>query len=185
MLCPGLSGDLDKIHESSPELPNRSVHDGAAVLVQDHRVIAAVEDERLNCVKPSNKLPSNSIRYCLSTAGVELGEIDRIAFYATEAYCKTTLERPVVLQSVTLDAKLLLRQLLAGEFGAEIDPSRVSLVKHHEAHVATPPMPACEGAIPSDAQGVLGIGLRAGRCNTAEERTESVERTRPSRIAPL
>ncbi|AJA65430.1 hypothetical protein JEY40_08400 [Bradyrhizobium japonicum] len=123
MLSIGLSGGLDRIYESSPELPNTFLHDGAAVLVQDGRVIAAVEEERLNRVKHSNKFPSNSIRYCLSTAGVELGDIDRIAFYATEAYCKAMLERLSVSQPVPLDPKLLLRQLLAREFGAEIDPS--------------------------------------------------------------
>ncbi|MCP1854382.1 carbamoyltransferase [Bradyrhizobium sp. USDA 4541] len=97
-------------------------------------MIAAVEEERLNRVKHSNKLPSNSIRYCLSTAGVGLGEIDRIAFYATEAYCNTMLERLSVSKPVPLDAKLLMRQLLAREFDAEIDPSRLSFVNHHEAH---------------------------------------------------
>ncbi|MEY9463450.1 putative NodU family carbamoyl transferase [Bradyrhizobium ottawaense] len=137
MLCPALSGDLDRIHESSPELPNAFVHDGASVLVQDGRVIAAVEEERLNCVKHSNKFPCNPIRCCLSTAGVELGEIDRIAFYATKAYFKTMLERPVVSQPVTLDAKLLLRQLLARECGAEIDPFRLSFANHHEAHAVS------------------------------------------------
>ncbi|MDA9444374.1 nodulation protein [Bradyrhizobium sp. CCBAU 51745] len=137
MLCLGLSGGLDSIYESSPELPNTFLHDGAAVLVRDGRVIAAVEEERLNRVKHSNKFPSNSIRYCLSTAGVELGDIDRIAFYATEAYCKAMLERLSVSQPVPLDPKLLLRQLLAREFGAEIDPSRVSFVNHHEAHAVS------------------------------------------------
>ncbi|WP_050384144.1 carbamoyltransferase family protein [Bradyrhizobium pachyrhizi] len=137
MLCLGVSGGLDRIYESSPELPNTFLHDGAAVLVRDGRVIAAVEEERLNRVKHSNKFPSNSIRYCLSTAGVELGEIDRIAFYATETYCNTMLERLFVSQSVPLDAKLLLRQLLAREFGAEVDASRVSFVNHHEAHAAS------------------------------------------------
>ncbi|PJG51435.1 nodulation protein [Bradyrhizobium forestalis] len=137
MLCLGVSGGLDRIYESSPELPNTFLHDGAAVLVQDGRVIAAVEEERLNRVKHSNKFPSNSIQYCLSTAGVELGEIDRIAFYATEAYCNTMLERLSVSQPVPLDAKRLLRQLLAREFGAEIDPSRLSFVNHHEAHAVS------------------------------------------------
>ncbi|VIO70483.1 Decarbamoylnovobiocin carbamoyltransferase [Bradyrhizobium ivorense] len=137
MLCLGVSGGLDRIYQSSPELPNTFLHDGAAVLVRDGRVLAAVEEERLNRVKHSNKFPSNSIRYCLSTAGVELAEIDRIAFYATEAYCNAMLERLFVSQPVPLDAKLLLRQLLAREFGTEVDASRVYFVNHHEAHAAS------------------------------------------------
>ncbi|MTV11723.1 MULTISPECIES: carbamoyltransferase [Bradyrhizobium] len=137
MLCLGVSGGLDRIYQYSPELPNTFLHDGAAVLVRDGRVLAAVEEERLNRVKHSNKFPSNSIRYCLSTAGVELGEIDRIAYYATEAYCNTMLERLFVSQPVPLDAKLLLRQLLARECGTDIDASRVFFVNHHEAHAAS------------------------------------------------
>ncbi|MHC6157860.1 carbamoyltransferase family protein [Bradyrhizobium elkanii] len=137
MLCLGVSGGLDRIYQNSPELPNTFLHDGAAVLVRDGRVLAAVEEERLNRVKHSNKFPSNSIRYCLSTAGVELCEIDRIAFYATEAYCNTMLERLFVSQPVPLDAKLLLRQLLAREFGTDVDASRVCFVNHHDAHAAS------------------------------------------------
>ncbi|WP_036019591.1 carbamoyltransferase [Bradyrhizobium sp. WSM1743] len=137
MLCLGISGGLDRIFESSPELPNTFLHDGAAVLVRDGRVIAAVEEERLNRVKHSNKFPSNAIRYCLSSAGVELGEIDRIAFYATEAYCNAMLERQFVSRPVELNAKLLARHLLAQVFGTDVDASRVSFVNHHEAHAAS------------------------------------------------
>ncbi|MCA6101074.1 carbamoyltransferase family protein [Bradyrhizobium australafricanum] len=137
MLCLGVSGGLDRIYESSPELPNTFLHDAAAVLVRDGRVIAAVEEERLNRVKHSNKFPSSSIRYCLSTAGVSLGEIDRIAFYATEAYCNSMLESLFMSRPNPLDAKLLLRQLLAREFGTEVDAARVFFVNHHEAHAAS------------------------------------------------
>ncbi|WP_083543535.1 carbamoyltransferase family protein [Bradyrhizobium sp. CCGE-LA001] len=140
MLCLGLSGGLDKIHENPLELPKTFLHDGAAVLVRDGRVIAAVEEERLNRIKHSNKFPSSAIRYCLATAGVQLRDIDRIAFYATEAYCNTMLERLLVSQpdvSIPLDARLLLRKLLAQEFGAEVEESQLSFVHHHHAHAAS------------------------------------------------
>jgi carbamoyltransferase len=55
MLCLGVSGGLDRIYQNSAELPNTFLHDGAAVLVRDGRVLAAVEEERLNRVKHSNK----------------------------------------------------------------------------------------------------------------------------------
>ncbi|WP_354086628.1 carbamoyltransferase [Bradyrhizobium sp. S3.3.6] len=140
MLCLGLSGGLDRVYENPLELPNTFLHDGAAVLVKDGRVIAAVEEERLNRIKHSNKLPSSAIEYCLATAGVELRDVDRIAFYATEAYCNAMLERLFISQpeiSIPLNANLLLRHLLAAEFGTEIDPSRVSFVGHHQAHAVS------------------------------------------------
>ncbi|AAB91692.1 nodulation protein NolO; involved in carbamoylation of Nodulation factor (plasmid) [Sinorhizobium fredii NGR234] len=137
MLCLGLSGGLSKIHENSLDLPNTFMHDGAAVLVRDGQVIAAVEEERLNRIKHSNKLPRRSIQYCLEYAGVQLSDIDCIAYYATEAFCNAMLERLLVSQShmsIPLDAKLLLRGLLAQEFGTEVDPSRISFVSHHLSH---------------------------------------------------
>ncbi|TDN58750.1 carbamoyltransferase [Paraburkholderia sp. BL10I2N1] len=140
MLCLGVSGGLDKVHENPLELPNTFLHDGAAVLVRDGRVIAAVEEERLNRIKHSNKFPSSSIQYCLASAGIQLSDIDRIAFYATEAYCNVMLERLFLSQpniSIPVDAKLFLRNLLMQEFGTEVDPSRVSFVSHHLAHAVS------------------------------------------------
>ncbi|WP_034478979.1 carbamoyltransferase N-terminal domain-containing protein, partial [Paraburkholderia sprentiae] len=140
MLCLGVSGGLDKVHENPLELPNTFLHDGAAVLVRDGRVIAAVEEERLNRIKHSNKFPSSSIQYCLASAGIQLSDIDRIAFYATEAYCNVMLERLFLSQpniSIPVDAKLFLRNLLTQEFGTEVDPSRVSFVSHHLAHAVS------------------------------------------------
>ncbi|MET4015965.1 carbamoyltransferase [Bradyrhizobium sp. S3.2.12] len=140
MLCLGLSGGLDRVYENPLELPNTFLHDGAAVLVKDGRVIAAVEEERLNRIKHSNKLPSGAIEYCLAAGGVELRDVDRIAFYATEPYCNAMLERLFISQpeiSIPLDANLLLRHLLAAEFGTEIDPARVSFVGHHQAHAVS------------------------------------------------
>ncbi|MES5486878.1 carbamoyltransferase [Bradyrhizobium sp. INPA03-11B] len=137
MLCLGMSGGLDKVHENPLDLPNTFLHDGAAVLVRDGRVIAAIEEERLNRIKHSNKFPRNAIQHCLASAGVQLCDIDRIAFYATEAYCNAMLERLVISQpdlSIPLDAKLLLQNLLLQEFGTEVDPSRISFVNHHLTH---------------------------------------------------
>ncbi|KWV54749.1 nodulation protein [Bradyrhizobium macuxiense] len=137
MLCLGMSGGLDKVHENPLDLPNTFLHDGAAVLVRDGRVIAAIEEERLNRIKHSNKFPRNAIQHCLASAGVQLCDIDRIAFYATEAYCNAMLGRLVISQpdlSLPLDAKLLLQNLLLQEFGTEVDPSRISFVDHHLTH---------------------------------------------------
>ncbi|OKO81919.1 carbamoyltransferase [Bradyrhizobium sp. NAS96.2] len=137
MLCLGMSGGLDKVHENPLELPRTFLHDGAAVLVRDGRVIAAVEEERLNRIKHSNKFPRSAIQHCLASAGVQLCDIDRIAFYATEAYCNAMLERLFISQpdlSIPLDAKLLLQKLLMQEFGTEVDPSRISFVDHHLTH---------------------------------------------------
>ncbi|MER8428063.1 carbamoyltransferase [Mesorhizobium sp. M1403] len=141
MLCLGISGGLDQVHENRFELRNPFMHDGAAVLVRDGRVIAAVEEERLNRMKHSNKLPIRSIQYCLSAAGVQLNDIDRVALYASEPYANAMLEgmsasHPDIL-SIPLDAKTLVQDLLTREFGTKLDSSRISFVSHHQAHAVS------------------------------------------------
>lgn len=141
MLCLGISGGLDQVHENRFELPNAFMHDGAAVLVRDGQVIAAVEEERLNRIKHSNKLPSRAIQYCLSAAGVQLSDIDRFAIYASEPYANAMLDgmsasHPDIL-SIPLGAKTLVQDLLAREFGTKLDSSRISFVGHHQAHAVS------------------------------------------------
>lgn len=140
MLCLGFSGGLNRVYENPYELPNAFTHDGAAVLVENGRVVAATEEERLNRIKHSNKFPTESIRYCLESVGVSLGDLDRLAFYATEAYCdallnRIYLSRPEVTRP--LKARDVMRGLLLQEFGAEVDPERIVFVRHHMAHAVS------------------------------------------------
>ena len=56
-------------------------HDSAAVLLKDGEVLAAVEEERFTRKKHDSAFPEQSILFCLSTAGIGLGDIDSIVFY--------------------------------------------------------------------------------------------------------
>ena len=51
----------------------------AAAIVVDGRLIAAVEEERLNRVKYAAGLPARAIQFCLDQAGAKLAEVDHIA----------------------------------------------------------------------------------------------------------
>src|ERR1700724_1634488 len=51
----------------------------AAAIIVDGRLVAAVEEERLNRVKYAAGLPSRAIQFCLDRAGVKLTELDHIA----------------------------------------------------------------------------------------------------------
>lgn len=67
---------------------NAAFHDCAAALVKDGTVIAAAEEERFTRVKHSKRpvpfstwqLPFNAIDYCLATAGIDLKDVDHIAY---------------------------------------------------------------------------------------------------------
>jgi carbamoyltransferase len=52
--------------------------DAAAAIIEDGRLIAAVEEERLNRVKHCAGFPEQAIRYCLAEAGVRLEDLDHI-----------------------------------------------------------------------------------------------------------
>jgi carbamoyltransferase len=52
--------------------------DAAAAIIEDGRLIAAVEEERFNRFKHCAGFPTESIKYCLSVAGVNIHQVDHI-----------------------------------------------------------------------------------------------------------
>ncbi|MDH3627293.1 MAG: carbamoyl transferase [Acidobacteriota bacterium] len=60
-------------------------HDGAAALFRDGQLVAAAEEERFLRVKHATaRLPENAVRFCLKEAGIEISDIDVVAYnYAT------------------------------------------------------------------------------------------------------
>src|SRR5947207_13210484 len=67
---------------------NAAYHDPAACLVQDGRVLAAAEEERFTHVKhgkrpipfSTHELPFHAIDYCLREAGIQLVDVDYVAY---------------------------------------------------------------------------------------------------------
>jgi carbamoyltransferase len=67
---------------------NAVYHDSAAALLKDGVVIAAAEDERFTHVKHAKRpvpfstweLPFHAIDYCLKEAGIELADLDHVAY---------------------------------------------------------------------------------------------------------
>lgn len=53
--------------------------DSSAAIIVDGQLIAAIEEERLRRIKHWAGLPSESIQWCLSYAGIDINEIDYIA----------------------------------------------------------------------------------------------------------
>src|SRR5436305_9170346 len=67
---------------------NAAIHDPAACLVRDGVVLAAAEEERFNHVKHGKRpvpfstweLPFHAIDYCLREAGIDLADVDHVAY---------------------------------------------------------------------------------------------------------
>jgi carbamoyltransferase len=53
--------------------------DAAAAIVVDGKLVAAAEEERFRRIKHWAGFPAEAVRYCLSEAGVSIGEVDHIA----------------------------------------------------------------------------------------------------------
>ncbi len=60
---------------------NAFFHDSSAAIIENGRLIAAVEEERFTRIKHDNSFPFKSIDYCLKETGITITQVDCIAFY--------------------------------------------------------------------------------------------------------
>jgi len=84
MMIVGLSGGFDPAWRLDYDLPYDFMHDAAAVLLDDGRMVAAVEQERLNRIKHTNRCAAPAVRACLEAHGAGIDDVDAFAYYATE-----------------------------------------------------------------------------------------------------
>ena len=56
-------------------------HDSAAAIIEDGKIIAAVQEERFTRIKHDPSFPTNAVKYCLDEAGYKLSEIEAVVFY--------------------------------------------------------------------------------------------------------
>ena len=67
---------------------NSAYHESSACLIKDGKLIAAIEEERLNRIKYAkearidnpDELPVNAINFCLKTVGIKLKDVDYIGY---------------------------------------------------------------------------------------------------------
>jgi carbamoyltransferase len=111
-------------------------HDAAAVLVEDGRVVAAIEEERLDRVKHSSAFPLRAARRCLEEAGARLRDVDRVAVAFSEAYAdRYFLHRALENAALPLGGgRARVAALLEREFGWDAS-ERLRFVGHHESHL--------------------------------------------------
>ena len=121
--------------------------DSSAALVRDGQLIAAVEEERLRRVKHWAGFPIQSVAFCLREAGIQLKDVDHIAFNQdsranlTRKFIYLLTNRPdfnLILSRVrNRGARSSIPVLL--EKGFPNQPVRADLhrVEHHLAHLSS------------------------------------------------
>ena len=133
----------------------------SAAIVADGRLIAAVEEERLNRVKYAAGLPVRAIQFCLNAAGVKLTEVDHIAVPRDPlARVGTKLRFAMRMPRFALDRIRVMKKFagiqeeVAKAFDLPADMVRAPYhrIEHHTAHLAS----ACFCA-PFDRTAVLSM----------------------------
>jgi carbamoyltransferase len=139
MLILGISGGMNLVYEDHYPVSRGSFHDAAAALIDNGKVVAAIEEERLNRIKHTNKAPAAAIRFCLDSAKVNLNDVDKVAFFGTEAFLNGFLKRHHLRhpQSDFTDARGLIRRIFEQEMGYPIADDKMAFVHHHMAHAVS------------------------------------------------
>jgi carbamoyltransferase len=134
------------------------IHNSSAALLSDGKIIAAADEERFTREKFTGRFPLHAIQFCLDRGGVELGDVDWLAFYWNPW---RGVGRRVARMAMSLPHSLAFFQkkeasdlAVRGDFGSWLDMTRVAeltrrafpnakprfrrrFVAHHVAHAAS------------------------------------------------
>lgn len=133
MIVLGIGGGLDLIDSSK----YNAAHDSAAVLMDNGKILFAIEEERLNRIKHTDKAPLQAIRACLDHCHMTIEQVDRIAVYGQEQALNAALKHTNLDRSQSegwQDIRSIIQQLISNEFGCQWDAERILFVPHHMAH---------------------------------------------------
>jgi carbamoyltransferase len=142
----GISGMHNSMSVKRRELPDlderqyRIVQglDAAAALVTDDGIVAAAAEERFTGEKTTGAFPSNAIEFCLRQGGVDMANVDAVAFGfdyrrgATEEISEFAARRFAEVYSSDVKRELLARQWPDVDWSQRFVP-----VPHHIAHAAS------------------------------------------------
>ena len=140
-------------------------HDSAATLLSDGEIIAAAQEERFTRKKHDAGFPKNAVEFCLEQVGIQLKDIEYVAFYdkpflkferlletyiafAPKGFSSFRLAIPVWLREKLFLKDLLIKELKA--YAPDYDwDSRLRFSEHHLSHAASAffPSPFEEAAV--------------------------------------
>jgi carbamoyltransferase len=166
MITLGLNGGIDFPYENEFNFQSADLHDSAAALFVDGKIVAAIEEERLNRIKHSNKSSIYSAaQFVLETSGISIQEVDKICYYMTEDMCNRLLKFVVSAKDFAPIRKRITRKF-AERFGCNLNEERLYFVPHHIAHaVSTYAMSGFDEslilAVDKGGDGISGLVLEA------------------------
>ncbi|MFM2361354.1 MAG: hypothetical protein RLZZ316_256 [Bacteroidota bacterium] len=128
-------------------------HDAAAAIIEDGKIIAALQEERFTRKKHDPSFPVNAIKGCLQIAQCSLNDLDAIVFYDKPflkferlletyyAYAPKGLVSFLMSMPVWIKEKLFLKKIIYDGLKEieQLDKKKVSLLfpEHHLSHAAS------------------------------------------------
>jgi carbamoyltransferase len=139
MFVLGINGSLSLINENRFNVSYGEFHDAAAVLIKDGRIVAAFEEERLNRIKHSNKLPLLAIRSCIDKCGINVSQVHTFAIPMEEKHFDAIIASYGRIDPAFnyQSARHFLSSAFKQYFGEDIPEERFLFVNHHLAHAAS------------------------------------------------
>jgi len=129
-------------------------HDSAACLLKDGKILSAVQEERFTRIKNDAAFPANSIKYCLEYAGINLNQVDHIAYYekpflkferllethmafAPKGISSFLKAMPIWLKEKLFFKRMLIKSLKLIDSTWEYNGSNLLFTTHHQSHAAS------------------------------------------------
>lgn len=121
-------------------------HDSAACLLKDGQVIAAAQEERFTRIKHDHRFPRESIKFCLSQAGITIKDVDYVSFYEKpylkfDRLIKTYLMNApkgiksfITAMPLWIEEKLWIGNEIRRELGFK---GKMFYPEHHQSHAAS------------------------------------------------
>lgn len=121
-------------------------HDSAACLVRDGKIIAAAQEERFTRKKHDFEFPKNAIEYCFKEGGINVKDLDYVAFYEKPfikferiletyvAYAPYGFNSFIKAIPLWLKHRLWIPDLIQKELNYD---GTVIYPEHHESHAAS------------------------------------------------
>lgn len=111
-------------------------HDSSASLIKDGKLVAAIEQERLDRSKHSSSFPKEAIESCLDVVNASICDIDAVGYYFSSEFIDFGLNSSSPLRRLvrTVSSRDLLMNWLSDNLGIRIPTERLFFVPHHTCH---------------------------------------------------
>lgn len=121
-------------------------HDSAAALIQNGRIISAVQEERFTRKKHDFSFPKNAINYCLENSALKVKDLDFVAFYDKPflkferilqtylAYAPAGIQSFIKAMPLWIKQKIWMKELIKKELDFE---GKIIFPEHHQSHAAS------------------------------------------------